>query len=304
MKKLLLGSVVLGAFAAGVPAFAADLPATVPYKAPPPVLAPAYNWTGCYIGGHIGGGFGRKDWSVDSSDPPPGDSGSIFRNAVNNGGPVDLGSQIVTGFLGGIQGGCDYQFGSHLVLGAQADFSWANLQSTFTNSVSFVASNGNTFGESFTAHTRVEGWGTITGRIGYSSDRALFYLKGGAAGVRDKYSIADVFFGGQFTEGALAGSASSNRWGWTVGAGFEYALLPNLSAFVEYDFLDFGTHRTLFNCRSTSSANLFSCGEFDSIGPPKSTVPLDISQQVHEIKLGLNYRFNWGKAATPVVARY
>ena len=300
MKKLLLGGVVILALMEVDPGFSADLP--IKAAPPPPVIASAYSWTGCYLGGHIGGGFGQKDWSVDASDRNTNTSNaSIFGLVVDNGGPVDLGSQIVTGFLGGIQGGCDYQFGSHLVLGAQADFSWANLQSTFTNSVSFVASNGNVFGESFTAHTRVEGMGTITGRIGYSSDRALFYMKGGAAGVRDKYSIADVFYGGQFTEGALAGSASLNRWDWTVGAGFEYALLPNLSTFIEYDFLDFGTRRTVFNCQSTAAGTV-SCG--NDFSTPRSTVPLDIRQQVHAIKLGLNYRFNWGRMATPVVARY
>src|ERR1700735_4820627 len=88
MKKLLLASAAIVAFAA--PAFAADLPARTYTKAPA-YTAPAvvYNWTGFYIGGHVGGAFGGS--SLESSDAR---------------------------FLGGVQGGFDYQFSSHWVLGA------------------------------------------------------------------------------------------------------------------------------------------------------------------------------------------
>ena len=56
MKKFLLGTVALVALAA--PAFAADMPARTYTKAPV-YTAPAqiYNWTGFYIGGHVGGAF-------------------------------------------------------------------------------------------------------------------------------------------------------------------------------------------------------------------------------------------------------
>src|SRR6266852_727612 len=56
MKRLLLGSAAILAFAA--PAFAADMPARTYTKAPA-YTAPevVYNWTGFYIGGHIGGAF-------------------------------------------------------------------------------------------------------------------------------------------------------------------------------------------------------------------------------------------------------
>ena len=59
MKKLLLGTVALVVMGATVPALAADLGARRPYtKAPEYAPAPIYNWTGFYIGGHIGGAFG------------------------------------------------------------------------------------------------------------------------------------------------------------------------------------------------------------------------------------------------------
>ena len=90
MKKFLLGAATLIAFAA--PAVAADMPAR-PYSKAPAYSAPAvvYNWTGFYIGGHVGGAF-AGDSSLQSSDAR---------------------------FMGGVQGGFDYQFHPNWVLGAE-----------------------------------------------------------------------------------------------------------------------------------------------------------------------------------------
>jgi outer membrane immunogenic protein len=295
MKNLVLGTVVLGAVLASGPVFAADMP----LKAAPPVLPPipAYSWTGCYIGGHIGGGFGRKDWSSDASDT------SEIHVIANLFGITDFGSDVITGFLGGFQGGCDYQFYSHFLIGVEADFSWSNLRGNHTSTFPF---NGTNFDqEIFASHTEVDRFGTFTGRIGFASDRALFYLKGGGAWVHDRLSFSDNFL---FPEVpvtvAVIGTASSTRLGWTVGAGFEYALLPNLSAFIEYNYLSFGTFRETFNCigLQNGGSNQAICG--GSGASPSTTVPVDLRQQVHAIKLGLNWRFNWGKGKAPVIARY
>ncbi len=62
MKKFLLAGVALSAFIAG-PAMAADLPVRGPvYKGPPPVVT-YFSWTGCYVGGHVGGLWVQKDWT-------------------------------------------------------------------------------------------------------------------------------------------------------------------------------------------------------------------------------------------------
>ena len=72
MKKFLLGTVALAAFAG--PAFAADMPARTYTKDPPPYTAPAlvYNWTGFYIGGHVGGAF------TDGNYRPARERGVLF----------------------------------------------------------------------------------------------------------------------------------------------------------------------------------------------------------------------------------
>ena len=54
MKRILLGAAALAAMAA--PAFAADMQPR-PYTKAPAYTAPqvVYNWTGFYVGGHVGG---------------------------------------------------------------------------------------------------------------------------------------------------------------------------------------------------------------------------------------------------------
>jgi enamine deaminase RidA (YjgF/YER057c/UK114 family) len=134
------------AFAAGTAlsvglATAADLP--VP-QAPAPVVpvayAPAaiYNWTGFYIGGHVGGGFGNSSWS----DPFTG-ANNTFKSG--------------TGFLGGAQVGGNLQF-NMLVLGVEGDFSYSGLKGSGTDSI------GDTI------NTNTNWTSTVTGRVGAEVD--------------------------------------------------------------------------------------------------------------------------------------
>src|SRR5882757_4022268 len=96
MKKFLLGTVALVALGATVPALAADLGARPVYNRPAPVYAaPIYNWTGFYIGGHIGGAF----------------------NSNNNFNGLVTGNNDNGRFLGGVQAGGDYQFAPNWVAG-------------------------------------------------------------------------------------------------------------------------------------------------------------------------------------------
>src|SRR5438876_8537115 len=107
MKKALLGSVALAALAFCGPAWAADMPRKAPVA--PPAAAPAapvVTWTGCYVGGNIGGGWALKDWANPSSD-------------FDGGGPGPRGTAALGGFVGGGQIGCDYQFSGSWVIGIQ-----------------------------------------------------------------------------------------------------------------------------------------------------------------------------------------
>ena len=102
MKKILLA--VCGprlAITAAAPAFGADLGARPYYNKAPVYAAPIYNWTGFYIGGHIGGAF----------------SGS------NNFNGLVL-SDNSARFLGGVQAGADWQFAPNWVVGVEGQYSW------------------------------------------------------------------------------------------------------------------------------------------------------------------------------------
>src|ERR1700734_425841 len=102
MKKFLLGTVALVALGATVPALAADLGAGPAYTKAPVYAAPIYNWTGFYIGGHLGGAV----------------------SANNNFNGLATGNNANGRFLGGVQVGADYQFAPNWVAGIEGQSSW------------------------------------------------------------------------------------------------------------------------------------------------------------------------------------
>src|SRR5579859_3375645 len=147
MKKFLLATVALVALGATVPALAADLPARGYTKAPA-YATPLYNWTGFYIGGHIGGAF----------------------NGDNNFGGLATGNNGDGRFLGGLQAGYDYQFAPNWVLGAELQYSWLGSNN-----------NGIIFPGGFLYTNDQRALGSVTGRVGYTWGPALLYVKGGYA---------------------------------------------------------------------------------------------------------------------------
>ena len=211
MKKLLLASAAMLALFGGT-ASAADLAVKAPaYRAPPPVYV--FSWTGCYIGGNVGGVWIRKDETLVT---PFGTAtaGSAF------------GSHDADSVIGGVQGGCNYQVGGW-VFGIQGDYSWTDAS----------GSHVNTRFPTWTDSSKTKSLASVTGRVGYAWDRLLGYVKGGGAWERDEYTITAPF--------GIA-STSETRSGWTVGVGLEYAFTNWLTGFVEYDYYDFGTRTNNF----------------------------------------------------------
>ena len=276
-------SAVLCLWAAG--AVAADLPPIpAPNHAPPP--RPPFSWTGGYIGGHMGGAF----------------DGSNFSNPF---GPTLFGDNVRSpGGIGGLQIGYNKQYGA-TVLGVEADMSWAQLDGTFTclqpvRSLPIAGLAPGFIGGAFgaTCQVRPDWFGTLTGRVGttFGADgRALVYAKGGVAWIHDNVDIAT-----NNIEAGVAGppnatsSASFTRWGWTVGAGVEYALTGSWSARLEYDFLGFGRH-DVATPDAAPILNPTFPGIDGSSAPDGRTA--SVSQGVHVVKLGVNYRF--GDNPTP-----
>ena len=190
-------------------ATAADLPRKAPPAPPPP---PPPTWTGCYVGVNVGAARGR--FELDTA------GGEFHRSN--------------TGFAGGGQFGCDYQFaGSGLVLGFRNMFDGTTNHRDAT--VSFVTPTGAVGTATASLHNR---WfDALTGRLGYSWQWPwMIYVQGGAVWSRIE---ADATLA--VPAGVFAGSWSDTKTGWTVGLGGEYRWTPNWSVFLEGNYYDFGT---------------------------------------------------------------
>ena len=145
MRRVHLTSNSLLAFAATA-AVAADLPRSMPAKAPAYVPV-GYNWTGFYLGINGGYGWGGSRWSAFGTSADP------------SGGMV------------GLTAGYNWQgVGSPWVFGLEGDIDWTNMKDRF------VSATGPTGCE-----TKNDWLGTARGRIGYAWDRVMPYVTGGAA---------------------------------------------------------------------------------------------------------------------------
>src|SRR5450755_2300580 len=164
MKKFLLSAVGLVALGMAAPASAADLAARPYTKAPPPMIAPIYDWTGFYIGAN--GGWGQSHSCVD------------FLNA--GGVAVAQGCGDRSGGLFGGQLGYRWQ-ANQWVFGLEAQGDWADFSNQRVSLLNPTLST----------RTKTDGIGLFTGQIGYAWHASLFYFKGGAAVTSNRFSILD-----------------------------------------------------------------------------------------------------------------
>jgi outer membrane immunogenic protein len=197
MKKLLVASIAATAFC-GAPAFATDMPQPAPvYKAAP--MAPAFSWTGCYLGGNVGGGWAKSSGNdLDAT--------------------LDDGHHTASGVVGGGQIGCDYQAGGW-VIGLQGMLDGAGLNGSDISPVN----------PAFTYASRSPWFGTLAARIGYAiQPTTLLYAKAGEGWLHSSFTLDAA---------ALTSSGSWTRSGLIFGGGIEYMFAPNWSAFLEYDHM-------------------------------------------------------------------
>ncbi len=151
MKKISwLGTTALATVMVVGVAQAADMPAKAPAYAAP------FNWTGFYIGAHVGAGWSTNKWFLEN-------------------GFVDANFNL-NGFLGGGQIGYDWQSG-WAVFGVEADASWTDIK-------------GNASCDGLDqCSSKIDALGTITAKFGGAVDRALVYVKGGVAWVHEKHTF-------------------------------------------------------------------------------------------------------------------
>jgi outer membrane immunogenic protein len=305
MKRVAYAAVLAACVSMSGTAFAADLSLK---DTPDYAMYPSTIWTGLYVGGHIGG-----SWSdADISD-------------VNELNTVDPHADVTisrSDVLFGAQIGYNRQRGN-LVYGLEADIGQMKLDGT--SATQLMQEEGaaqkdgrgrdvryglydrdcDGYGDGSNNRSiqqcRLESkysvsgglYGDLTGRVGYANDKALFYLKGGAAflnvDVNARYTaqhnparddpdgIAQFDF-----------SKSETMWGWTIGAGVEYAISRSLSLKAEYQHFDFGTMDMSYEgaqyrwCNGSGHC----AGSTTIVGDSETDVTVDA------VSVGLNYHFN------------
>ena len=250
MKRMLIAGVF--ALTAAGQALAADMPASYPSPQPPASYYPAaapFNWGGFYVGANGGYGFGTSVWSaaaVTSATSPP--SSAIAT------GPFDLRGLLAGGTLG-----LNLQADA-FVFGVEADGDWTNLigSSSYCGmaSISIGAAAG------ATCETKSVAFGTLRGRLGYAFGRVLVYGTGGVAGARLEAGLNPP--------ATFDGAAN---FGWTGGAGIEFAFADNWTAKVEYLYASLGS----MTCNTPAN-----CG---------TSVPVSVSLTENIVRAGINYKF-------------
>ena len=273
MKKYLLRNFALAALALAVGSgFATAADVSVPvFKAPPPV--PLWNWTGGYLGTHSGAAMGLGD-IADPLGP------SIFGDKVHSPGP-----------FGGVQAGFNWQApNSSWVFGIEAD---ARGCGPINGTNTCYAFSG-TF-TSFNCRVHTDAFGTATGRVGWAFGpfgRSLAYVKAGGAW---EHGNVDIIINNNLAGIAGTSGTSFNAWGWTVGAGAEYALTAHWTVKAEYDYLEFGNIGV-----ASPGVGITTTPAGGAPATAVFAVPgTSVSQQIHAFKLGVNYKFGPDDAPFP-----
>lgn len=215
------------------------------YKGAPVLFT---SWTGFYAGINGGGAWGTSNdlIFVDGDPAIKGDAGR-FRNG---------------GGFGGGQVGYNWQGVWHplLVLGVEADIQGAGISDHFVRSASYY---GTTV---FDGKQDIGFFGTVRGRIGYTSGNVLVYGTGGFAygGVNTRFQLTNT----SFTNNVSGSKACPGR---IAGGGLEYKITPNWSIKAEYQFIDLGD-QTLINTASDAA--------------PDAT---KVDTRFHTVRAGINY---------------
>lgn len=250
MKRLCIAALSL--LALGGRALAADT--APPLKAP--AATAATDWSGFYIGGHLGYAAGASHFTGSEAGVP------FASGSLNLFQPFDAFSGDGS-YFSGFQAGYNFMLPNRFLLGGEADVSFPSFPSLAGVSIggarTLVAPSAGLerYGENLLT------FGTLRGRIGYAPGNWLFYATGGFAWTYDQAELTQL-------STSVADSPFLWRFGWTAGVGAETAIDKHWSARLEYLYSSYG--------RGTAGF-----GNLDQ--------RFDSDLTLHELRAGLDYRF-------------
>jgi outer membrane immunogenic protein len=232
-------------------ASAADLSHPPAYKAP--ITAPVYNWTGLYVGGNVGFGWGKEsdDYGLD-------------------GLPIGSDSSVFSGIIGGFQAGYNLQSGNW-VLGLETDIQGSGQMGSHTSTLGCGAAPCGLLTQTFT--DKLPWFGTLRARVGFTPANGwLLYSTGGLAYGELKEN--GTAFASGATPTAVPFTFLDTKLGWALGVGVEAALTGDWTWKLEYLYLKpDDVSQTVSMPGVTFTANGHA---YDNL-----------------VRAGLNYRFGW-----------
>jgi len=262
-------------------ASAADLPR----KAPPAPFPPPPSWTGFYVGANIGGGWGNRDVGYTPNDPL---SAGIFPTGF------PLTSFDMSGVVGGLQLGYNWQFNRNWLVGFETDFDWSDVRGSGSSPLSNPNLANGAPPLAINADEHIKWFGTVRARLGYlPTDNLLVYATGGFAYGKVEHT-ANIFNGSSFIFGGTAppfalncltgvcyaGSSNHTSTGWTVGGGIEYAFWQKWTVKADY----------LYIRLDDSSVTMLATSV--PIGAATPSINANFGRtNINVARIGVNYRF-------------
>jgi outer membrane immunogenic protein len=252
MKKIVLATALLARGSAS--SMAADLPERG-MVAKAPMMAPVNNWSGLYLGGNVGYGWGNG--TIDLT-PHLVDVDPAGLDTKSN------------GVIGGAQIGYNWQIGA-VVTGLEADIQGSSIKGSAHTT---LKNTDGTTPVDFSASSKLSWFGTVRGRLGATVTPDLLIYGTGGLAYGHVSASADTFFD-VFND--FPGSVSKTNVGWTAGAGAEWMFARNWSAKLEYLYLDLG------NVSTVARNHLF---------PDSSSAAVyTLKSRENIVRAGVNYHF-------------
>jgi outer membrane immunogenic protein len=263
-RRSTLRSLTLIDIAAGVAAAAGTAAISVAPAAAQGLTAPS--WTGFYFGAHTGYRFGNAKftsapYTLDPNGPGPDPDVITFPGRSDSFNP--------NGILIGTHLGYNYQVSNTLV-GWEIDWTWGSGKDNVFAQITGVDVDADGFTLRRNSEVSLTWQSTIRARAGYVMNMSLWYVTGGVAFARAKWTDSSQIFDEFGTAaGSAVWNASKTMTGFVVGAGFEQMLSSNWIWRVEYLYESFGD----FNVPHGFSSQ---------------TGTLDID--VHKVRVGLSFK--------------